>query len=364
MISVLGRSRHGRSTRASGSDPTGRQLSSLIAVVSGLGAAMVFGISSVAEQRGTKRVKQRRALSPRILLDLVRQPLWDTAIAATLVGFALQVVALKFGPLALVEPILVCDLIFAVLINSYLRGRWDPVLVGGVVACAAGVAGFLVIARPSGGRSTVSLDVVMPLAVGLAVTVGGCLIVARRSRNLRPLALALACGINYGVAAFLVKIATSQGGGLVHLLTNWPIYALAVVGPVGFVLSQDAFQQGTLLAPVLSIITACDPLISIALASLWLDEKLNGTPAGIAGEAIALALMIIGIVVMAHHSPQVVRQQAAQAAIVAAERSPKLSRPALCARGAEGQARGADILSAVPGVHGGVPLTGQRGQQR
>jgi len=131
--------------------------SSLIAVVSGLGAAMVFGMSSVAEQRGTKRVKQRRALSPRILLDLVRQPLWDTAIAATLVGFALQVVALKFGPLALVEPILVCDLIFAVLINSYLRGRWDPLLVAGVAACAVGVAGFLIIARPSGGKSTVSL---------------------------------------------------------------------------------------------------------------------------------------------------------------------------------------------------------------
>ena len=273
---------------------------------------MVFGISSVAEQRGTKRVKQRRALSPRILLDLVRQPLWDTAIAATLVGFALQVVALKFGPLALVEPILVCDLIFAVLINSYLRGRWDPVLVAGVAACAAGVAGFLIIARPTGGKSTVSFDVVMPLAVGLAAAVTGCLIVARRSRNLRPLALALACGINYGVAAFLIKIATSQGGGLVHLLTNWPIYALAVVGPVGFVLNQDAFQQETLLAPVLSIITACDPLVSIALANLWLDEKLNGTPAGIAGEVIALALMIVGIVVMAHQSPQVVRQQAAQ----------------------------------------------------
>jgi drug/metabolite transporter (DMT)-like permease len=299
-------------------------LSSLTAVVSGLGAAMVFGISSVAEQRGTKRVKQRRVLSPRILLDLVRQPLWDTAIVATLIGFALQVVALKFGPLALVEPILVCDLIFAVLINSYLRRRWDPVLLGGVAACAAGVAGFLVIAQPSGGKSTVSLDVVLPLAAGLTAAVAGCLIVAQRNTSLRPLALALACGINYGAAAFLIKIATSQGGGLVHLLTDWPIYALAVVGPVGFVLNQDAFQQGTLLAPVLSIITACDPLVSIALASLWLDEKLNGTPAGIVGEATALVLMIIGIVMMAHRSPQVVRQkeEAARPAGVAPGQSP------------------------------------------
>jgi hypothetical protein len=33
----------------------------------------------------------------------------------------LQIVALRFGPLALVEPILVCDLIIAVLISAALR---------------------------------------------------------------------------------------------------------------------------------------------------------------------------------------------------------------------------------------------------
>jgi drug/metabolite transporter (DMT)-like permease len=285
-------------------------LSTLIAVVAALGGSVVFGISSVAEQRGTKRVKRRRELSPRILLDLVRQPLWVAAIGATLVGFALQVVALKFGPLALVEPILVCDLIFAVVISACLRRRWDPVMLAGVAACSAGVAGFLVIARPSGGQSTVSFHVVLPLAAGLAAAVAGCLVVAQRNQDLRPLALALACGINYGTAALLVKLVTSEAeGGLPQLLSHWPIYALAVVGPVGFVLNQDAFQQGTLLAPVLAIITASDPLVSIALAYFWLNEKLSGSPAAIAGEVTSLLLMTTGVIVIAHHSPQVVQQQ-------------------------------------------------------
>ena len=84
--------------------------------------------------------------------------------------------------------------------------------------CAAGVAGFLVIARPSGGGSTVSLPSVMPLAAGLAVAVAGCLALARLSPRVRPLALALACGINYGVAAFLVKLITSDFRGLPELL--------------------------------------------------------------------------------------------------------------------------------------------------
>ena len=281
-------------------------MSSAIAIVASIAAAVVFGIASVADQRSTKRVKRRRALSPRIFVDLARQPLWLASIGGTVIGFALQVLALRYGPLALVEPLLVCDLIFAVLINSYLRKRWDPILLGGVVATAIGVAGFLVIARPTNGQATVSFSVVLPLGVGLAAAVAGCLAVAARNENLRPLALALACGINYGVAAFLVKLVVSDvSGGLVGLLTDWPIYALAVVGPLGFLLNENAFQQGTLIAPVLSIITVCDPLISIALAALWLNEKLSSSAGAIAGEVIFLALMVAGIVVCAHRAPHI-----------------------------------------------------------
>jgi len=281
----------------------------VIAIVVAIAAALVFGISSVAQHRSTKRVKRQRALSPRILFDLVRQPLWVTAISASVVGFTLQVVALRFGRLALVEPILVCDLIFAVLISAYLRRRLDPVEFAGVAACTAGITGFLAIARPSGGQSTVSFHVLLPLAAGLAVVVAGCLSEARRNRKMRPIALALACGVNYGAAAFLVKLVTSEFSGLLQLLSDWPIYALAVIAPVGFLLNQNAFQQGIRIAPVMAIITAADPLVSIALACIWLHEKLNGSPAGIAGEIASLALMITGIVTIAHRSPQAVRQR-------------------------------------------------------
>jgi hypothetical protein len=65
----------------------------------------------------------------------------------------------------------------------------------------------------------------------------------------------------------------------------------------------DAFQTGTMIAPVMSIIMVCDPLISIALAALWLDEKLVSSAAAIAGQVIALIVMTIGIVVVAHRAP-------------------------------------------------------------
>jgi drug/metabolite transporter (DMT)-like permease len=283
-----------------------RQLSDLTAVVTAVAAALVFGIASVADQRSTKRVQNRKALSPKIFLDLVRQPLWLASVGGTVLGFALQVLALRLGPLALVEPLLICDLIFAVLIASYLRRLWDTVLLGGVLAAAVGVAGFLVIASPTSGVSSVGFYVVLPLGAGLAAAVVGCLAVARRSRSLRPLALALACGICYGVSAFLVKLVVSDlSGGLHGILADWPIYALAVTGPLGFLLNENAFQQGSLIAPVLAIITVCDPVISIALAALWLQEGLSSSPAAIFGEVTSLLVMVVGVTLVAWRSPHI-----------------------------------------------------------
>ena len=73
-----------------------KPVSTAAGVAAAVGAALVFGVTSVAEQHSTKRVKQERTGSPKILLDLVRQPLWDIAIVGTIIGFALQVVGLKF----------------------------------------------------------------------------------------------------------------------------------------------------------------------------------------------------------------------------------------------------------------------------
>jgi len=290
-------------------------LSASVGIAAAVAAALVFGVTSVAEQRSTKRVKQERTGSPRILLDLVRQPLWDLAIIGTVIGFALQVVGLKYAPLAVVEPILVFDLVFAVLISAYLRRSADPVMLAGVLACAAGVAGFLVIARPTAGTGTVSLSEAIWLAIGAVGAVAGCLVVGQSSETLRPLGMALATGVCYGLSAFLIKLVTSEAshGGLGHVLTSWPVYALAIAGPVGFVLNQDAFQSGTFIAPVMALITAADPLISIALAAVLLNERLSSSPAAIAGEVICLILMTAGIIEIARHSPQAIKNAASQA---------------------------------------------------
>jgi hypothetical protein len=274
-----------------------------VAIVTAIVAAGVLGLSAAIDQRSTKKVKTREPLSPRLILDLVKQPLWLIAIGANVVGFILQVVALAYGSLALVQPLLVTDLLFAVLIAGYLRQRagerqpnMKPVWAG-VAITTIGLAGFLAIGQPTPGHTQARLSILAPLVIGYVVVVGACLIVANRNEDVRPLALATACGVSYGVAAFVIKLLTSEfGGGLGAIFTNWPIYVFIVVGPAGFVLNQSALQSGTFLAPVQAIISVADPVISIALGIAWLDVRLRSSPGAIAGEVISFVLLTVGIV--------------------------------------------------------------------
>jgi drug/metabolite transporter (DMT)-like permease len=278
----------------------------LLAIMVALSAAALFGLSSVLEQRATKQVPPRRALSPRLLVDLIRHPLWLIAITINVIGNAAQVVALHFGALALVQPLLVCDLLFAVLISVALRHRRpDRVMLAGALCCTAGLACFVAVARPGGGHGTVSFPAAAPLIAALAGVLAGCLGLARwGSRRFRPVWLALACGADFGVTAFLLKLVPDTlPQGFADPLRQWPLYLLVIIGPVGFLLNQNAFQAGLLVAPVLAIITTVDPLTSIAIAHLWLGERMASTTPDLAAEAGALAVMTAGIIALARRSP-------------------------------------------------------------
>src|SRR5690242_10436232 len=185
-------------------------MSQLIAVVLTLVAAFLFGLSSVLEQRSTKLVPDRGSFSPRLLADLARQRHWVAAIGIQIAGNVLQVAALHFGALALVQPLLVGDLLFAVGIAQVTRGCHhfpDRVMLAGVLCATAGIASFLAVGSPGGGRRTVGLAAALPLVTSLAVVLVVCLAAARWGpQRLRSLWLATGCGVDFGVTAFLLKV--------------------------------------------------------------------------------------------------------------------------------------------------------------
>jgi len=280
----------------------------VLAVCLGLGAAAAFGAASVLEERSTKQVPQRAALSPRLLADLVRRPLFLTSIGVNLAGAGLQVLALHLGSLTLVQPLLVLSLLFAVVIAALAtrRQRPDAVLLTGVVCCAAGITGFLVVARPHGGVATADPGAAPLLIAGLAVLLAGCLAAARWGpRAVRPLWLALGCGAAFGVNALLLKIVPGTlPAGFADPLRQWPLYLMIIVTPVGFLLNQNAFQAGALIAPVLAVITTADPLVAMITGAAVLHERIATAPPYLAAEGLCLAVAIGGIIALANRAPQ------------------------------------------------------------
>ena len=277
-----------------------------IAVPAALGSAVSFGFTGALQHAATTRVRTRPALSPALLLDLAKDPLWLGSLLANLSGTALQLTALDTGPLVLVEPLLVSGLLFAVLIRSMLAHRLPSgrVLLGASL-CGAGLAVFLLLAKPSGGATWLSIGAALPLAIGLAVILLLCLGVASRyPGDARAFALAIGAGVLFGVSAGLAKLAlgTLSADGVPGVLRAWPLYAVLVIGPTGFLLNQNAFQATKNMASALAIITVTDPLVGIGVGVLWLGEDLQPGPGPIIGQVFALLGLIAGVWLLANDS--------------------------------------------------------------
>jgi hypothetical protein len=120
--------------------------------------------------------------------------------------------------------------------------------------------------------------------------------------------------VDFGVTAFLLKLVPDTlSQGFTAPLRQWPLYLLLIVGPVSFLLNQNAFQSGTLIAPVLAVITTVDPLTSIGIACLWLDEKIASKPLDLFAEGLSLAVMTCGVIALAHRAPRAPNREPAGA---------------------------------------------------
>lgn len=279
----------------------------LIAVPAAVLGALSFGLSSNFQYRATHQVPDRPAGDPVLFADLMRNGLWRYSVLLAIAGFALQVVALRFGPVMLVQPLLVTGLLFYVLLTPVLAGRRpDGVRILGALLALSGLVAFLLVARPTddGGRD-LSPTTILPLGIGVAGMLALCLIASYSVvRRWRSLPLALATGLCYGTTAGLVRSLSHRfSDGFPELFAHWQLYAICVLGPVGVLLNQNTFQAGRLGSPALAIITTVDPLISIGVGLLWLEGRIAVGVGPVVGEIIALGVMVGGIAVLATRAP-------------------------------------------------------------
>jgi drug/metabolite transporter (DMT)-like permease len=275
-----------------------------------LGAAAAFGGSSVLQFRAGRQVPEEPAGRPTLLMRLIHIPGWRWSVVLAIAAFSLQVAALSLMPLILVQPLLVTGLIWYILLFAAAKhDRPDRSMLMESSYCLLGLAAFLAIAEPTRGAGR-GLDRFWPaVLLGLAVAgaVGLCLLAAvRLSRRWRPLPLALAAGVCYGVTASLISsLSFHEHETALGVFEHWQTYGAMVLGPFGVLLSQNAYQAGPMGAPALAAITVTDPVLAIIVGLLWLDERIQTGPWRLLGQVLSLVVVVVAVFQLARRAPHV-----------------------------------------------------------
>lgn len=250
---------------------------SAYAVPVALAAAAAFAAASVLQQRAVRLDPSDPGLDPRLLLRVLRRPLWWAGGTADLAGVGLQTLALAKGALALVQPLLVSGLILAVPLGAAFDRRWPGRRdLTAVLLAVLGLSAFLLIAAPAGGGADPSPRAWIVIASASAPAITGCLLLAHRSTGGRRAAyLGLATGGLYGVTSALLKVCAERltGGHPLSLLTTWEFWALVIAGATGLALNQNAFQDGPLAAS-LTALTLTEPVVGVAIGATAFHEHL------------------------------------------------------------------------------------------
>lgn len=266
-----------------------------------LSAAAVFAVATAMEHRSATDLPGARGLTPRQIGSLVavtvRHPWWLGGMLVNTIGLGLHALALHSGALAVVQPLLVTTVLFALPVNQVLRREpISPAQLGWAVALVIGLTGFLLIATAGApaGDHTADTWPAVAAAVLAVVLVGSLAATARRTgRGVAAALLGAAAGIAFAVTAALLKAcATLLTHGPLRLAGSWQLYALLIAGVAGLLLSQLAFQAGPLAAS-LPAITVANPLVAVGLGVVVYDENLRHTPPALIAEAVSLALIAL-----------------------------------------------------------------------
>jgi drug/metabolite transporter (DMT)-like permease len=178
-----------------------------LAVGAALGSALCFAVSSVLQQRGASRAPKGSGLHLSLLANLLARPMWLGGVLAAVGTVTLQALALAAGPLALVQPLLVSALLFALPASVLLEKRRPSVVEWAwALLLVFGLAVFLRAAQPGTGPALPDDGPLLLMgAVAAAVAVSAAAVGRGPGRRHRAVLLGLATGIMYGLTASLIK---------------------------------------------------------------------------------------------------------------------------------------------------------------
>lgn len=272
-----------------------------LALLGALGRAA----GSALQERDAVLAPGRSVARLGLLLHLARRPRWIAGMAIAGGGMVLHLVALSGAPLAVIQPIGVSGVVFAVAFAAlFNRRRVTRRELAAAATVMVGLAMFVLVLIDEPVTPTLNPDAA---AVGMivALLVVGMIAfgLARRTPpKLRVLLLAGPAGMALGVGAGFVRLVGHDLASGPSALLGWlPIVAVGSLVLCGLLL-QNAFRTG-LFAAAYSAFLLCDAATGVAVGALLLGEPLPSEAGSQMAAVAAAACAIAGTVALAMVRP-------------------------------------------------------------
>ncbi|MEU2623651.1 hypothetical protein ABZ642_37040 [Streptomyces sp. NPDC007157] len=268
----------------------------LIAVLLSLVSAVAYAAAAVAQERLASKTAGAG------LVRLLGSGAWWAAVGLNAGAALLHVVALKYGPLTLVQPLGALTLVAAVPMGARVAGRrvsateWR-----GTALTLLGLGALLVTASGPAPHRVLSLTEALAVAGTTAALIG-----ALSRPGTRPgLRHATASGFASGVASALTQTvtvaATDRSGPVLSVQVIVVALLVAAFAVGGLLLSQTAYRGG--LGAPLAVVTLSNPMAAALIGLTLLGQGLQGGAAGILLALAGAGLASLGVVLLTRVTP-------------------------------------------------------------
>ncbi len=265
-------------------------------------AAAANALATVLQRIGIEEAGDRGRRGSGLMAGVVQRPVWLAGLGLATASFLLQAIALSLGDLSTVQPVMVTELVFLLVI----LGIWFHGGIGwrewfGVSGTAIGLGVFLAASSAGGGHERPEAADWVLLLVAAGVAIALAIALARRgSRSWRAACFGVAGGISFALTAAFVKTAADQWGhGPLFVLSHWEAYAVAVSGLSGLVISQHALGAGPVAASQSSLLIV-NPISSIVMGIWLFGDRLRLAGGREALELVFLGVMFVSLSVLSH----------------------------------------------------------------
>ena len=273
-----------------------------VAAVLAILASASFALAATLWQRATMG-SEFAGGNPKAFASLLTNTVWLAGLGAQLVGVVLQAAALDRGRVAIIQPLLVTTVIWAMPLGYFLTNQTitrRQILGAGVVV--VGLAVFASFGDPAGGLDNAPGSAWLSAFVILGA-ICACLLLFGRRGDLSAQAAVYGtiAGILYGVSATLMKPVVEQlhSDGVASVLGGWELWVMAIGGLGGFYIQQLSLATGKLVTSVATV-SVTNPVVSVLLGVLVLQERLDQPPAWhVVLAIVGLALALFGAVLIA-----------------------------------------------------------------